>query len=299
MISIVRNWKNYFVYGVLIILAVQELSLGWYDIAHRRIASEAAQRLDKKLPAFFVEGKEVIAHFSLDPDYFCEMQTKLLRDGELPNHFISMEVFEGRPIPQNLYKYYQFCQDKKLNPATVGMLPYALAEGTQRLTLAFAEHRKWPDNSNIRMKCLIYAGMLSHYSGDATQPLHTTINHDGRQAMNEKCPRTGIHRRMDALIDSLTTKTKPDSLIINVYIDLLNDIVQQINISNGRVDRCYELEPLLPTMKEGWKADPAIQKFADDCYQQGVSFTASLFLTAWENSAKIKVPDWLNRAEKE
>ncbi len=56
------------------------------------------------------------------------------------------------------------------------------------------------------MKCLVYAGRLAHYAADLEQPLHTTVDYDGRtqaakDAKNKtfKSPHTGIHTKVDAL----------------------------------------------------------------------------------------------------
>ena len=59
-------------------------------------------------------------------------------------------------------------------------LPYSIAEWTQRLTIAFAEHRNDPENPHVRAKCLVFAGILSHYAADLHMPLHTSIHWDGR-----------------------------------------------------------------------------------------------------------------------
>jgi hypothetical protein len=82
-------------------------------------------------------------------------------------------------------------------------LPYAIAEWTERLSIAFAEHRKYPANPYIQNKCLVYAGFLAHYAQDLCMPLHTTIHHDGRANPDGSTPKTGIHPRVDSLVEKL------------------------------------------------------------------------------------------------
>ena len=96
-----------------------------------------------------------------------------------------------------------FCKSCVSN--RLGLLPYAIAETTYMLSLALAEHHRWPDNQAIQSKCLVYAGLLSHYAEDACMPLHATVHWDGRVLPNGQSPRTGIHSRVDGLTESGTS----------------------------------------------------------------------------------------------
>ena len=65
--------------------------------------------------------------------------------------------------------------------------------------LAFAEYRERSGDEAVQAKILYIAGVLSHYTGDASQPLHCTVHHDGRVEPDGTSPGTGIYLKMDAL----------------------------------------------------------------------------------------------------
>src|SRR5581483_6890740 len=98
-------------------------------------------------------------------------------DAEGPEHYLDSELLKDRPLPPTRYRFIALCAELNLDPSKVGLVPYAIAEGTERLAIAFAEHRKWPQNPYIQQKALVYAGRLAHYSCDLCMPLHTTIDH--------------------------------------------------------------------------------------------------------------------------
>ena len=47
------------------------------------------------------------------------------------------------------------------------------------------------------MKCLIYGGILSHYTGDCMMPLHTTKDFDGKRKDMGGFLQKGIHAKID------------------------------------------------------------------------------------------------------
>ena len=78
------------------------------------------------------------------------------------------------------------------------MLPYAIMENYDRLACAFYDYRADPDNKAAQAKCLVYAGNLSHFTGDCVMPLHTTRDYDGRKQADGEIKQKGIHAKIDA-----------------------------------------------------------------------------------------------------
>jgi hypothetical protein len=72
-------------------------------------------------------------------------------------------------------------------------------------------------------------------------------------------------------------------------------ILQELDRSRSRIDLTYRLQAQFPPETGAWKATPEVKAFADERARAATQFTASLFLTAWRNSTKIKLPTWLNR----
>ncbi len=280
-----------------IALAAVALATGlcpaWHEGGHVRATKLAGAALEKRLPAFFTAGLDTVAHTSVDPDLFRLRANPELRDGEVPEHFIDLELLEGVKLPPKRSEFIALCARRKLNPSKVGYAPYAIVEWTQRLTVALAEHRRWPGNPHIRAKCLVYAGILSHYAQDACQPLHTTIHYDGMAKRDGSSPRTGLHAKVDALMHKApapTGKVRPAACK-----DLFASVLAQLRRSHRLVDKVYEIARHFPDVDDPLPADSPAAAFAAERLKACAEFTASLYLTAWRNSAKIELPEWHKR----
>ncbi len=277
----------------------------WHDEGHVYIARAAVEALPDDVPAFFREGRDSVAHGSIDADVIRNRALPQLHAANAPEHFLDLELLEGRDWPADRYAYFDLCEELGIKPKTAGTLPYAIAEWTQRLTVAFAEHRRYPDNPHIRAKCLTIAGELSHYSADLHMPLHTTIHFNGRVALDDKGKpipdqpkqHAGVHARVDAL---------PTKIPYNVIFaeplkapaaqaELMPYIRKEFEASHALVDRTYELAEHIPPVPVLELEHEEVRAFTIDRTRAGAHFTASLFLTAWRDSERIKLPDWLDR----
>ena len=272
----------------------------WFPQGHSIVAEAATKSLPADVPGWFRDGAAQIAHCAQDPDVQKSRDLPFMTEDEYPQHFFDLEMLQGRPLPKSRADFHKLCAELKINAADVGELPYTIAQRTQRLTLIFAEARRYPENPYIRAKALVEAGILSHYSGDMCMPLHTTIDHDGRVLPGGKSPKTGIHAKVDSLIEKL--ELKPEILAQNQKIEplpeLLAAIEAQMKDSREKIDATYALETALPDTKvtdPNWKATPALENFTQERARAATNFTASLFLTAWRDSEKIKLPFWLQR----
>ena len=267
---------------------------GYDGPGHHLATRVAVASLPPEMPAFFREAGPAIAGSSIDPDIFKLNELPQLRDAEYPEHYFDLELLKGQTPPALRYQFFDLCVKDGLQPSKVGTLPYAMAEWTQKLTVAFAQCRRWPDNPRLRNKCIVYAGILAHYAEDATQPLHTTIDYDGRTLPGGKSPRSGIHAKVDALIEKLPAA--PADVAAHVKPEVLDKlwpaILEQLDRSHSLVDRTYELEPLLPGRTEPMPDTARVTDFAQDRLRAAAQLAASLYLTAWRDSAKLSLPDW-------
>lgn len=268
----------------------------WWPQGHSILAEGAVKALPAEMPDWFRAGGGQIAHSAQDPDVQKNRALPIMTEREYPQHFFDWELIGMEALPPTRREFYADCAKRGVNPFDVGELPYSLAEWTQRLTIAFAEARKYPDNVYIRNKALVYAGILSHYSGDATMPLHVTLDHDGRVKTDGTSSKTGIHSKVDSLIEK--SGYTPDELargqIIEPLPALWADIETQMRETYSHVDQTYALEAQLPGESDK-KLSPAVQAFALERGRAASRFTAQLFLTAWRDSAKINLPSWLKR----
>lgn len=282
------------IFACIATAALVATTFAWHGPGHDRIARQAVRALPGELPAFFRAGADAIAGSSLDPDLFNRpVATQPLSAAEGPEHYFDIEnVPDLDKLPPTRYEFLESVFARKLKVTDTGLLPYAITEWTQRLALAFAEHRAWPDDQPIQRKCLVYAGILAHYSGDLCQPLHTTIHHDGRIIKGQPRER-GIHTKMDAALGKL------DPADVDVrcapFDDVMAAAVAEIKRSHALVNRVYELEGELPAYRDPLDQKSRMADLLRERLATSARFTASLYLTAWRDSAKIKFPDWHRR----
>ena len=271
----------------------------WFPQGHSIIAAGAVQTLPNDVPIWFRAGAGQIAHDAQDPDVQKDKTLPLMTEREYPQHFLDWELIGTQtPLPPTRRAFYALCAHRKLDPFDVGELPYALAEWTGRLTMDFAEARKYPGNAYIQTKALVTAGILSHYAGDACMPLHVTNDFDGRTLPDGHSPHTGIHARVDSLIEALNltpAQLSADQTIAPLP-DLWTGIELQLRETRAHIPQTYALETQLQPFKGDYRATPAVESFALERGRTAARFTAQLFLTAWRDSEKIKLPDWLKRA---
>ena len=292
--------RSAFLLSLLVALPLAALTKpahAWWPEGHSIIAAGAVKALPDEMPIWFRAGAGQIAHDAQDPDVQKDRTLAIMNEREYPQHFFDWELVGMEALPPTRKEFYADCAKRNVDPFDVGELPYSLAEWTQRLTIAFAESRQYPGNAYIQNKALIYAGILSHYSGDATMPLHVTNDHDGRAKPDGSSPKTGIHSKVDSLIEKL--KLTPDQLAQDQTIEplpaLWPAIEAQMRETYGHIDQAYALEAQLPPEKGDYVPSPAIQAFALERGRTASRFTAQLFLTAWRDSEKVKLPSWLNR----
>jgi hypothetical protein len=269
----------------------------WWPEGHSIIASGAVKALPSEVPQWFREGGGMIAHCAQDPDLVKSRSLPELNDTEGPEHYLDFELLAGKPLPANRYIYLKLCADMKLNPNKVGTLPYSVTEWTQRVTMAFAENRKYPENPYVKSKALVYAGILAHYAGDLSMPLHCTVDYNGRAKPDGTSPSSGIHAKVDSLVEKC--ELKPEELAADQKPEAVDDIMlrvlEEIQASRKLIDKTYELEPKLPPESGEWKPSPEVLAFTKERARAGTRFLSSLYLTAWRKSERLQLPAWLKR----
>lgn len=272
---------------------------GWWSGGHGILTRAAVKASPNEMPEFFRSGGEMIAHCVFDPDVSKNRGTPVVRSSEHSEHYIDLELLDGRPLPKNRYEFIQLCTELGVRPEKVGLVPYAVAEWTERLAIGFAEHRKWPNNVFIQNKCLVYAGFLAHYAQDMCQPLHLTIDYNGRRQPDGTFLHKGIHEKIDSLIQFLDMKPTElaEAQEITPFDDLMGDISKSVESGHGLVDKVYDLADSLPNaLDKNWAPVPEVVEFARERARESVRQTASLYLTAWKISKTVKLPSWLDRS---
>jgi hypothetical protein len=265
------------------------LAPGWWVKGHESITEAAAARLPEDVPAFFRTAGKTLAHFAGDPDRWKNRDTPFLRAAEEGNHYLDLEDLEGKPLPgTNRFAGMEMMRKLKKEPNKVGMLPYAIVEGYERLACAFADYRKTPDNEAVKMKCLVYAGTLAHYTTDASMPLHTTMHFDGRIQADGSKKQRGIHAKLDGFPEK--NKLTPEEICRGLESREIGDVwahvTKFLQESHKHIDRSYELDAAGAFDKQTDES----RKFVLERCRAGAQLTLDVWVAAWKRSAKLPPP---------
>jgi len=284
-----------------LILFLRAPAQAWHCDGHQAITRTAILAVRDSLPPFFGKGAALAVHCSCDPDIYRDKSLPQMRSVEHYEHYLDLELLSDTLYPDTRDAFIAHCQKNGVTPASVGYLPYTVIEWTQKLAIIFAEYRKWPRNSHIQTRALVYAGTGSHYAADLCNPLHVTIHYDGRVKPDGTKSGAGIHNRVDALAGKagFPADTILKSLTIRAYADLWSAVKNQVTVSRGGIDRVYALETQLPDVPKPIGGDQAVRAFTLDMTRHAVRFVAGLYLTAWKLSETIVIPQWHTRPEKE
>jgi hypothetical protein len=277
--------KKYLLGGALAALAVAGLCRAWWVQGHASIAEAAAAGLPAEVPPFFRAAGKQLGHLAGDPDRWKNPAARHLRAAESADHYLDLEDYQGEELPADRYKAIALLQKLKRQPDRVGMLPYAIMENYDRLSCAFYDYRADKENPAIRAKCAVYAGVLSHFTGDCVMPLHTTRDYDGRRGKDGKVQQKGIHAKIDAFPErhGLTAEEIARGLKARQLDDVWAHVLERVRESHKLVERCYELD------KAGAfdKPTPESRKFILERCRAGAQFTMDLWYSAWLRSAKM------------
>jgi hypothetical protein len=270
--------------GLTVLLATG-LTHGWWVQGHATIAEAAAAGLPDEVPAFFRAGARALGHYAGDPDRWKNRAATFLRAAESPDHYLDLEDYEGHALPADRYQAIALLVRLKRKPERAGLLPYAILENYDRLSCAFYDLRAEPDNPAVRAKCLVYAGALSHFTGDCVMPLHTTRNYDGRPGPDGQLVQKGIHAKIDAFPErnGLTAEEMARGLKARKIDDVWGHVLKTLHDSHKLVDRCYELD------RAGAFDRPTAEsrRFILERCRAGAQFTMDLWYSAWLRSATM------------
>lgn len=266
------------------------LAPGWWVKGHGTIAEAAAARLPDDVPAFYRTGGRHLAYFAGEPDRWKNRETPFLRRAEEGNHFLDTEDLDGKQLPgtHRFDALKMMYTELKKDPNKVGLLPYAILENFDKLTVAFADHRREPGNPSIPMKCLVFGGVLSHYTGDAAMPLHTTRDYDGRNQPDGTVKQKGIHAKIDGFPEKfgLTAEEMCRGLEAKKIENVWEHVNKFLAESFTHIPRCYELD------LKGAFDNPTDESraFVLARCRAGAQLTLDLWWTAWLKSAKLPPP---------
>jgi hypothetical protein len=184
-----------------------------------------------------------------------------------------------------------------------GFLPWAITEYYEKLKSDFATlkaMRKYggtPEEiANAQADCIYVMGVMGHFVGDGSQPLHTTKHFNGWVGENPKgyTTKTTFHGWIDGgyfkktggiKVDELVAKIVPATAIANADDDngMFHDVVAYLVAQNKFVEPLYQMDKDGQLSGEGEKGMEGLP-FLDGQLVKGGQMLGNIWLTAWVNA---------------
>lgn len=310
-------------------LCVVAVCGAWNSHGHRTITELAVDLLPPEAPAWLrtPEVRAQIAWQSNEPDRWRGTKLAVLGHENNPDHFLDIELLDKRGmtmrgLPQLRYEFVaqltrtdppppppEETPRRGINVAVkddVGFLPYSILEHQAKLmssfnTLRILEQLNDPARKGqmeaARANVIHEMGQLSHFVGDAGQPLHTTIHHHGWVGDNPDGFTTerSFHQYIDGDVVALhgldlTTLTAVAQPMRSIKADTVWPETLAL------IERSFEkMRPLYVLQKTGALQKEEGKRFIAERMTDAASVLSGLYWEAWQASAPTpqQVKDYL------
>jgi hypothetical protein len=313
----------------LVSLALPVAAQAWDYPGHRIVNQLALDSLPADFPAWVHEpaNAERIAFLAGEPDRWRNTKHPLLEHANGMDHYLDMEQLADAGVDVATltpFRYdfaAQFAAGRAahadrfppIDPARntdhsrewPGFLPWAIAEYYAKLQSQFSylktfERYGTPDEvANAKANILYVMGVMGHYVGDGSQPLHVTVHHHGWVGPNPEGYSTkfGIHAWIDggfiakagitlAEIEPRVVPARPLDLAAQPdgRDPAFVDIVHYLQATQREVEPLYRLEKQ-HQIDDGGPGSAAGRAFIEQRLLAGGEMLGSIWLTAWRQAA--------------
>ena len=272
----------------------------WGNEGHRIINRLAVKNLPPDCPGFLRLSAAVdeIEYLGPEPDRWRSPAEPELNAVQAPEHFIDLELADALgPLPRRRFDFEAMAFAAGQRPEKIGLQPWEAMEVWERLKAALREYRNLTvahqDAHAAEQAAIFYAGWLGHYVGDASQPLHTTVQYNGWTGPNPNGYTTAhtIHWQFEGpFVGANLHSPDVQSRMTPVHAlegDVFADYIAYLRESAKHAEKVYQLE------KTGGFEGLGTQEsrdFTADRLAAGASMLRDMMYTAWLASAN-PVPD--------
>ncbi len=196
------------------ILLLASRASAWDYQVHRFINQLALASLPTNYPSFVRTpiARERIAFLAGEPDRWRNTLDMPFRHVNGPDHFLDLEdltkygltpealapfryefvaqLNRGRSLHPRNFPALDPARDSDRTRALIGFLPWTMTEYYSKLKSAFSYLRELEEAGtpeeieNARQNAIYVMGVMGHFVGDATQPLHLTRHYNGWTGAN-------------------------------------------------------------------------------------------------------------------
>ncbi len=289
----------------------------------------ALASLPTSFPAFARHPavQERIAFLAGEADRWRNTSELPLKHFNGPDHYIDLDELSLYKLTPNSLSHFryefvgQLAVARALHPTNfpaidpsrnedktrelVGLLPWALTEYYGKLKSGFSYLKTFQENggtpeeiANAQQNIIYIMGVMGHFAGDSSQPLHTTIHHHGWMGANPKnyATNSSIHAWIDGgYIHSaginfselkprvrparVFSATSPNAQSPDIFPTVMAFIIEQHKL----------VEPLYQLNQEGSLSDHGDagskgRAFIDQQLLAGGQFLGDLWISAWQSA---------------
>lgn len=314
-------------------LCLFSMARAWDLEAHRLINQLALTSVAKELPPFVqsVGNTDRIQFLASEPDRWRNVPDLIMKQsgGSWTDHFFDIEYLPDAGIDLDTLTSFRFdfvvqfaagraANAHKFSPIDPaknrdhtqewpGFAPWAIAEYFGRLRSAFSylkvfEELGTPDEMlNAQANIVYLMGVMGHYVGDCSQPLHTTKHFNGWSGDNPKnyTRWTGLHSwidgfpgRMGLKFSELAPQLRPlQPVSLAARPDnrepMFVAVLDYIRTQNTKVEPLYQLEQAGKLGNGGGVIADEAKAFFEQRVLEGAHMLATIWLSAYRNA----VPD--------
>lgn len=285
-----------FLAAVIVLNALAASAFAWGEKGHTVTTDAATLALPTDIPQFFYRDFPTLTYLGDEPDRWRSGGETLNAENE-PNHFIDYEYVAGLNLPRDRYQYVALLvssgtlRKHGVAVSAPGFLPWRIAELTEQLT---QEWRIWrgtragsPERAQAEREIVTTAGLLSHFVGDASNPLHATVHFNGwadadnPQNFSNDCD---VHSRFETAFINHAIETADVVPLIApplLRADPFLTAAAFVRESNALVGTLYRID------RDGGftKITPEAKEFTAKRLAAGSSLLRDLWWSAWRNSA--------------
>jgi hypothetical protein len=294
-------------------------AMAWNAHGHRTITRLALDHLASDAPAWLREPAiaDRIAEQSCEPDRWRSVRSSLMNHEVHTEHYIDVDDLDQfgltlQTVPRLRYEFvramvlakerhpekilpYDASKDPDHSKEWPGFLPHAIEEHYQKLVASFNtlrileglnDPRRGGALQQARENVIYEMGVLSHFVGDTSQPLHTTRHHHGWVGDNPSgyTRDTGFHAYIDGTIIQIhgfAYDTLKDRRLPSITVDPRNPWDGAI----GEIQRSFErVEPIYRMQKDGTlEKDPGKDEIASRLCD-GAATLGAFYNAAWQAS---------------
>ena len=283
-------------YAIVLLLLAPLYASAWGEKGHLMVNRLAIEAATSKLPEFMSGSREHIIYNGPEPDRWrIEGQTSVMNTAQAADHFFDSELWGPiSTIDADRYSFMEKVAAKKVNLVKIGYLPYAIIENYEKLLNAFRFWRNAKtaeERESARENAVYVAGVLGHYVGDSTMPMHLSVEYNGwlETSPNPKgyTKDRGFHSRYESLYvdaainaDAVRQKVQPPQRLSNVWDAIKQNLIQSFS----------ELEPTYDMEKAGefnpQQPRPKGTEFITNQLARASTMLGNLWYTAWLESGE-------------